>query len=288
MYSSFFLQISHISRWDVFVFQAKIGQYDGEKTFIRAYISKENNNNAPKSDSEFIFGSTVYHHVYKTQTVVIKTNKFDFTMSAKGLSTINVKPAKEWFNYTEFISNIEGRKQLGYVSGNKNGKIAIKLLPSHVVVASKPEVEIIVSKSVYQSIEKSIKNKSVLGWLVGGAQFRAPQVKTLNDDGSAEFYSKEEIESGVAAATADEMIVEMIDDTTKHANEFQNSDLERFFDETSRYAQMMEHRGKTESDWFLGWGETRHETVVHNVKKQGFLFCFFCSHFFAFLTLFVQ
>lgn len=132
-----------------------------------------------------------------------------------------------------------------------------------------PKVEIVVSKSVYDEIQASVKNTQVLGWLVGGARFRAPQIKALNDDGSVEHYSNEEIATG--KATADEILFEKIESAAKQTRNFEASDLENHFDDSSRYAQLAEFNTEnpsSDSQWLFRRRRTHHRTVVHVVEKK--------------------
>lgn len=268
----------------------------GGKGFIRPYLSEQTLNDnenaknwrlASDSESTFIFGGskTEYHHVYTTKTVVVTSNKFHFTLDAVDLQTIDVAPSSSWFNKQQFLSDRANTQKLGY--SGANGKFP--LLPKTVVVAYKPRVEIIVSKSVYEGMKKDLQDQAVLGWLVGGAKFRAPNIKELRDDGTFTRFTPEEMAKN--NNQADEIIFEEIPASPKiekkpHKDLLNlyelsaltskptDERLEEFFDETSAPIQVEQRRRKRSNDeaevsseWLFR-RRVRHETIVHETVVE--------------------
>lgn len=181
--------------------------------------------------------------------------------------------------------------------GGPGGKFP--LLPHVVVVAYKPTVELIVSKSVYQQIKNEVDSGQILGWLVGGAKFRNPDVKSLNDDGTVEFFAKTELSN--SKNLADEIIFEKIKPKKKIKKSKKDfiftkkfKKLEKHFDEVSKKFEKKRRRRSlpdsdflvkivrlSDSDWlfrrrrrslsdssFIFRRRTRHRTIVHEVINE--------------------
>jgi len=196
---------------------------------------------------------------------IIKSNTFKVNFSAKGLTSITVKPG-DWFN-KEFIE--QNKHQLQGVLGPKG---SMPLMPETFYVAYQPRVEMIISESQLGMVKSDLDNKNVYAFLIGGSHFSKYNAIPMSDSEVEQFaadktkYAGDEItwtplsdeeEQALADATAESL------KQTPKAEEYKDkrhallrgNDDQSVEEESDELANIessdaAERSAETNSDWF--------------------------------------